>query len=145
MTDALDMVTLDEAGKAALYRTVLEHMIRGGIRFSVEVDTTMPYVAGKSYVPTEYTNFAAALVLGEGQGSVIMGNYLNESAPYVNSIDVEIMSLLKEPQTDAALIKGLADMPIYETSHGKPRQMTAEEYLPIGLSHVEMLGFLKRK
>lgn len=146
MTDALDVLgPVEEADIEALYKAVLEHVVRGGIHFSVEASSFVAYEPGKVYVPSEYTNFAATMILGAGQGHVVMGSYLNESASYINSIDVEIMSILNEPKSDRDILKALEGIPIYDTSHGEPRQVTPEEYLPIGLSHIEQLGFLKRK
>lgn len=141
--DMLDFVGVEH--KEVLGGALLEHMIRGGIHFSTEANRLVAYESGKVYVPTEVTNFVSAFVLGEGQGYVVIGNYLNEAASYINSIDLEIMSLLREPQREADILKGLEGMPIYDTSHGDARRLSPEEYLPIGLSHIESLGFFKRK
>ena len=141
--DMIDYVGLDY--RQVVGRALLEHMIRGGVRFTTNPDSHVAYVSGQVYVPTEMTNFASALVLGEGQGHVIMGTAYNEGAPYINSIDVEIMSLLQEPKNEADILAALEGMPIYDTSGGQYREMTPEEYLPIGISHIEMLGAFKRK
>lgn len=142
-SDLVDTVGADH--KELVAKVLLQHMIRGGIRFTCQEERLVRYQSNRVYVPREMTNFVAAFVLGAGQGCVILGDYANEAAPYMNSIDLEIMSILQDPKPEADILAALEGMPIYDTSHGEPRQLSPEEYLPIGLSHIEKLGFFKRK
>jgi len=121
------------------------HMIEGRLVFSCHPSKLVAYQSNRVYVPTETTNFVAALILGAGQGRVVLGTHDNEAAPYINSIDLEIMSILNEPKPEADILAAMEGMPIYDTSQDDYHELSPEEYLPIGLSHIERLGFFKKK
>lgn len=141
--DMLERIPL--AYREDLVTIMATHMIEGRLVFSCHPSKLVAYQSNRVYVPTETTNFVAALILGAGQGRVVLGTHDNEAAPYINSIDLEIMSILNEPKPEADILAAMEGMPIYDTSQDDYHELSPEEYLPIGLSHIERLGFFKKK
>nr|WP_252894546.1 hypothetical protein [Veillonella denticariosi] len=77
--DALhDDDTTLEGEVCALYKAIVEHMVRGGIRFYKTFPQKQEFMDGLSYIPERFTRFVKAIVDG-GDEYVYGANLFNDA------------------------------------------------------------------
>ena len=64
-----------EPAVCSLYKAIVEHMVRGGIRFYKTFPDKQEYMEVLSYVPARFTNFVKAIADG-GSEYIYGGKYV---------------------------------------------------------------------
>lgn len=138
--------TVEAMHEENLYQMVLDHMIRGGIRFAFTKVEKPKYVDNKSYVPERFVTFVKSVVNGAAKGFMYPGTPYNEAIGDVTEEDLSFMTLLKESKTKTELKKEIIATAFGDGS-GNPKnyEAMAEEYYKALVNRMELFGFLENK
>lgn len=129
-----------------LYRAVVEHMVRGGIRFYKTFPVKEEYMEGLSYVPARFTNFVKAIVDG-GSEYIYGANMFNDAIGDISEEDLLFMELLNKPKAKSTLIKKIKDS-LFSADKSQPakhQNAMAEAFYNELTTRMEQLGFIRSK
>lgn len=135
-----------EPAVCSLYKAIVEHMVRGGIRFYKTFPDKQEYMEGLSYVPARFTNFVKAIA--EGGSEYIYGaNMFNDAVGDISEEDLLFMELLNKPKAKSTMIKKIKDslFSADKAQTGKHQNAMAEAFYNELTKRMEQLGFIRRK
>lgn len=129
-----------------LYRAVVEHMVRGGIRFYKTFPVTEEYMEGLSYIPARFTNFVKAIVNG-GSEYMYGADMFNDAIGDISEEDLLFMELLNKPKAKSTIIKKIKDA-LFSADQSQPtkhQNAMAEAFYNELTTRMEKLGFIRSK
>lgn len=134
-----------EAGVNALYESIAEHIVRGGLRFLKTPVIREYYMEGQSFVPKRYTDFVKAIA--EGGSEIIYGaTPFNEAIDDISDEDLMFMEILNKPKAKSTIINSIKKNIFKDTQGGGKNQTAmAEAFYNELTKRMEMLGFLENK
>ena len=135
-----------ESAVCSLYKAIVEHMVRGGIRFYKTFPDKQEYMEGLSYVPARFTNFVKAIA--EGGSEYIYGaNMFNDAIGDISEEDLLFMELLNKPKAKSTMIKKIKDslFSVDKAQTGKHQNAMAEAFYNELTKRMEQLGFIRSK
>lgn len=135
-----------ESAVCSLYKAIVEHMVRGGIRFYKTFPDKQEYMEGLSYVPARFTNFVKAIA--EGGSEYIYGaNMFNDAVGDISEEDLLFMELLNKPKAKSTMIKKIKDslFSADKAQTGKHQNAMAEAFYNELTKRMEQLGFIRSK
>ena len=135
-----------EPAVCSLYKAIVEHMVRGGIRFYKTFPDKQEYMEGLSYVPARFTNFVKAIA--EGGSEYIYGaNMFNDAIGDISEEDLLFMELLNKPKAKSTMIKKIKDslFSADKAQTGKHQNAMAEAFYNELTKRMEQLGFISSK
>ena len=135
-----------EPAVCSLYKAIVEHMVRGGIRFYKTFPDKQEYMEGLSYVPARFTNFVKAIA--EGGSEYIYGaNMFNDAVGDISEEDLLFMELLNKPKAKSTMIKKIKDslFSVDKAQTGKHQNAMAEAFYNELTKRMEQLGFIRSK
>ena len=135
-----------EPAVCSLYKAIVEHMVRGGIRFYKTFPDKQEYMEGLSYVPARFTNFVKAIA--EGGSEYIYGaNMFNDAIGDISEEDLLFMELLNKPKAKSTMIKKIKDslFSADKAQTGKHQNAMAEAFYNELTKRMEQLGFIRSK
>lgn len=135
-----------EPAVCSLYKAIVEHMVRGGIRFYKTFPDKQEYMEGLSYVPARFTNFVKAIA--EGGSEYIYGaNMFNDAIGDISEEDLLFMELLNKPKAKSTMIKKIKDslFSADKAQTGKHQNAMAEAFYNELTKRMEQLDFIRRK
>ena len=135
-----------EPAVCSLYKAIVEHMVRGGIRFYKTFPDKQEYMEGLSYVPARFTNFVKAIA--EGGSEYIYGaNMFNDAIGDISEEDLLFMELLNKPKAKSTMIKKIKDslFSVDKAQTGKHQNAMAEAFYNELTKRMEQLGFIRSK
>ena len=135
-----------EPAVCSLYRAVVEHMVRGGIRFYKTFPVKEEYMEGLSYIPARFTNFVKAIVNG-GSEYIYGADMFNDAIGDISEEDLLFMELLNKPKAKSTVIKKIKEAlfsadPSQPTKH---QNAMAEAFYNELTTRMEHLGFVRSK
>ena len=135
-----------EPAVCSLYRAVVEHMVRGGIRFYKTFPVKEEYMEGLSYIPARFTNFVKAIVHG-GSEYMYGADMFNDAIGDISEEDLLFMELLNKPKAKSTVIKKIKEAlfsadPSQPTKH---QNAMAEAFYNELTTRMEQLGFVRSK
>ena len=135
-----------EPAVCSLYRAVVEHMVRGGIRFYKTFPVKEEYMEGISYIPARFTNFVKAIVHG-GSEYMYGADMFNDAIGDISEEDLLFMELLNKPKAKSTVIKKIKEAlfsadPSQPTKH---QNAMAEAFYNELTTRMEHLGFVRSK
>lgn len=135
-----------EHAVCSLYKAVVEHMVRGGIRFYKTFPVKEEYMEGLSYIPARFTNFVKAIVHG-GSEYMYGADMFNDAIGDISEEDLLFMELLNKPKAKSTVIKKIKDAlfsadPSQPTKH---QNAMAEAFYNELTTRMEQLGFIRSK
>ena len=135
-----------EPAVCSLYKAIVEHMVRGGIRFYKTFPDKQEYMEGLSYVPARFTNFVKAIADG-GSEYIYGANMFNDAIGDISEEDLLFMELLNKPKAKSTLIKKIKDSLFRadKTQTGKHQNAMAEAFYNELTKRMEQLGFIRSK
>ena len=135
-----------EPAVCSLYKAVVEHMVRGGIRFYKTFPEKHEYMEGLSYVPARFTNLVKAIADGGGE-YIYGGNSFNDAIGDISEEDLMFMALLNKPKSKATLTKKIKDtiFSADKSQIGKHQNAMAEAFYNELTKRMGDLGFLRNK
>lgn len=135
-----------EPAVCSLYKAVVEHMIRGGIRFYKTFPEKQEYMEGLSYVPARFTNLVKAIADGGGE-YIYGGNSFNDAIGDISEEDLMFMELLNKPKSKSTLTKKIKDtiFSADKSQTGKHQNAMAEAFYNELTKRMGDLGFLRNK
>ena len=135
-----------EPAVCSLYKAIVEHMVRGGIRFYKTFPDKQEYMEGLSYVPARFTNFVKAIADG-GSEYIYGANMFNDAIGDISEEDLLFMELLNKPKAKSTLIKKIKDslFSADKAQTGKHQNAMAEAFYNELTKRMEQLGFIRRK
>ena len=135
-----------EPAVCSLYKAVVEHMVRGGIRFYKTFPEKQEYMEGLSYVPARFTNLVKAIADGGGE-YIYGGNSFNDAIGDISEEDLMFMALLNKPKSKATLTKKIKDtiFSADKSQTGKHQNAMAEAFYNELTKRMGDLGFLRNK
>ena len=135
-----------EPAVCSLYKAIVEHMVRGGIRFYKTFPDKQEYMEGLSYVPTRFTNFVKAIADG-GSEYIYGANMFNDAIGDISEEDLLFMELLNKPKAKSTLIKKIKDslFSADKAQTGKHENAMAEAFYNELTKRMEQLGFIRSK
>ena len=130
----------------SLYKAVVEHMVRGGIRFYKTFPEKQEYMEGLSYVPARFTNLVKAIADGGGE-YIYGGNSFNDAIGDISEEDLMFMELLNKPKSKSTLTKKIKDtiFSADKSQTGKHQNAMAEAFYNELTKRMGDLGFLRNK
>ena len=130
----------------SLYKAIVEHMVRGGIRFYKTFPEKQEYMEGLSYVPARFTNFVKAIADG-GSEYIYGANMFNDAIGDISEEDLFFMELLNKPKAKSTMIKKIKDslFSADKAQTGKHQNAMAEAFYNELTKRMEQLGFIRRK
>ena len=129
-----------------LYRAVVEHMVRGGIRFYKTFPVKEEYMEGLSYIPARFTNFVKAIVNG-GSEYMYGADMFNDAIGDISEEDLLFMELLNKPKAKSTVIKKIKDA-LFSADQSQPtkhQNAMAEAFYNELTMRMEQLGFIRSK
>ena len=135
-----------EPAVCSLYKAVVEHMVRGGIRFYKTFPVKEEYMEGLSYVPARFTNFVKAIIDG-GSEYIYGANMFNDAIGDISEEDLLFMELLSKPKAKSTLIKKIKDS-LFSADKSQPakhQNAMAEAFYNELITRMEQLGFIRSK
>ena len=129
-----------------LYRAVVEHMVRGGIRFYKTFPVKEEYMEGISYIPARFTNFVKAIVNG-GSEYMYGADMFNDAIGDISEEDLLFMELLNKPKAKSTVIKKIKDA-LFSADQSQPtkhQNAMAEAFYNELTTRMEQLGFIRSK
>ncbi len=145
--DALhDDDTTLEGEVCALYKAIVEHMVRGGIRFYKTFPQKQEFMDGLSYIPERFTRFVKAIVDG-GDEYVYGANLFNDAIGDISSEDLLFMELLSRPKSRSTVIRQIKDVLFSadKTQSEKNHTAMAEAFYTELTKRMEQLGYVRNK
>ena len=135
-----------EPAVCSLYKAVVEHMVRGGIRFYKTFPEKQEYMEGLSYVPARFTNLVKAIADGGGE-YIYGGNSFNDAIGDISEEDLMFMELLNKPKSKSTLTKKIKDtiFSADKSQTGKHQNAMAEAFYNELIKRMGDLGFLRNK
>ena len=135
-----------EPAVCSLYKAVVEHMVRGGIRFYKTFPEKQEYMEGLSYVPARFTNLVKAIADGGGE-YIYGGNSFNDAIGDISEEDLMFMALLNKPKSKSTLTKKIKDtiFSADKSQSGKHQNAMAEAFYNELTKRMGDLGFLRNK
>ena len=135
-----------EPAVCSLYKAVVEHMVRGGIRFYKTFPEKQEYMEGLSYVPVRFTNLVKAIANGGGE-YIYGGNSFNDAIGDISEEDLMFMELLNKPKSKSTLTKKIKDtiFSADKSQTGKHQNAMAEAFYNELTKRMGDLGFLRNK
>ena len=135
-----------EPAVCSLYKAIVEHMVRGGIRFYKTFPDKQEYMEGLSYVPARFTNFVKAIADG-GSEYIYGANMFNDAVGDISEEDLLFMELLNKPKAKSTMIKKIKDslFSADKAQTGKHQNAMAEAFYNELTKRMEQLGFIRRK
>ena len=135
-----------EPAVCSLYKAVVEHMVRGGIRFYKTFPEKQEYMEGLSYVPARFTNLVKAIADGGGE-YIYGGNSFNDAIGDISEEDLMFMELLNKPKSKSTLTKKIKDtiFSADKSQTGKHQNAIAEAFYNELTKRMGDLGFLRNK
>ena len=135
-----------EPAVCSLYKAIVEHMVRGGIRFYKTFPDIQEYMEGLSYVPARFTNFVKAIADG-GSEYIYGANMFNDAIGDISEEDLLFMELLNKPKAKSTLIKKIKDslFSADKAQTGKHQNAMAEAFYNELTKRMEQLGFIRSK
>ena len=135
-----------EPAVCSLYKAIVEHMVRGGIRFYKTFPDKQEYMEGLSYVPARFTNFVKAIADG-GSEYIYGANMFNDAIGDISEEDLLFMELLNKPKAKSTLIKKIKDslFSADKAQAGKHQNAMAEAFYNELTKRMEQLGFIRSK
>ena len=135
-----------EPAVCSLYKAVVEHMVRGGIRFYKTFPEKQEYMEGLSYVPARFTNLVKAIADGGGE-YIYGGNSFNDAIGDISEEDLMFMELLNKPKSKSTLTKKIKDtiFSADKSQTGKHKNAMAEAFYNELTKRMGDLGFLRNK
>ena len=135
-----------EPAVCSLYKAVVEHMVRGGIRFYKTFPEKQEYMEGLSYVPGRFTNLVKAIADGGGE-YIYGGNSFNDAIGDISEEDLMFMELLNKPKSKSTLTKKIKDtiFSADKSQTGKHQNAMAEAFYNELTKRMGDLGFLRNK
>ena len=135
-----------EPAVCSLYKAVVEHMVRGGIRFYKTFPEKQEYMEGLSYVPARFTNLVKAIADGGGE-YIYGGNSFNDAIGDISEEDLMFMELLNKPKSKSTLTKKIKDtiFSADKSQTGKHQNAMAEAFYNELTKRMGNLGFLRNK
>ena len=135
-----------EPAICSLYKAVVEHMVRGGIRFYKTFPEKQEYMEGLSYVPARFTNLVKAIADGGGE-YIYGGNSFNDAIGDISEEDLMFMELLNKPKSKSTLTKKIKDtiFSADKSQTGKHQNAMAEAFYNELTKRMGDLGFLRNK
>ena len=135
-----------EPAVCSLYKAVVEHMVRGGIRFYKTFPENQEYMEGLSYVPARFTNLVKAIADGGGE-YIYGGNSFNDAIGDISEEDLMFMELLNKPKSKSTLTKKIKDtiFSADKSQTGKHQNAMAEAFYNELTKRMGDLGFLRNK
>ena len=133
-----------EPAVCSLYKAIVEHMVRGGIRFYKTFPDKQEYMEGLSYVPARFTNFVKAIADG-GSEYIYGANMFNDAIGDISEEDLLFMELLNKPKAKSTLIKKIKDslFSADKAQTGKHQNAMAEAFYNELTKRMEQLGFIR--
>ena len=135
-----------EPAVCSLYKAVVEHMVRGGIRFYKTFTVKEEYMEGLSYIPARFTNFVKAIVNG-GSEYMYGANMFNDAIGDISEEDLLFMELLNKPKAKSTVIKKIKDA-LFSADQSQPtkhQNAMAEAFYNELTMRMEQLGFIRSK
>ena len=135
-----------EPAVCSLYRAVVEHMVRGGIRFYKTFPVKEEYMEGLSYIPARFTNFVKAIVNG-GSEYMYGADMFNDAIGDISEEDLLFMELLNKPKAKSTVIKKIKDA-LFSADQSQPtkhQNAMAEAFYNELTMRMEQLGFIRSK
>ena len=135
-----------EPAVCSLYKAVVEHMVRGGIRFYKTFPEKQEYMEGLSYIPVRFTNLVKAIANGGGE-YIYGGNSFNDAIGDISEEDLMFMELLNKPKSKSTLTKKIKDtiFSADKSQSGKHQNAMAEAFYNELTKRMGDLGFLRNK
>ena len=135
-----------EPAVCSLYKAIVEHMVRGGIRFYKTFPDKQEYMEGLSYVPARFTNFVKAIADG-GNEYIYGANMFNDAVGDISEEDLLFMELLNKPKAKSTMIKKIKDslFSADKAQTGKHQNAMAEAFYNELTKRMEQLGFIRSK
>lgn len=135
-----------EPAVCSLYKAIVEHMVRGGIRFYKTFPDKQEYMESLSYVPARFTNFVKAIADG-GSEYIYGANMFNDAIGDISEEDLLFMELLNKPKAKSTLIKKIKDSLFRadKAQTGKHQNAMAEAFYNELTKRMEQLGFIRSK
>ena len=135
-----------EPAVCSLYKAIVEHMVRGGIRFYKTFPDKQEYMEGLSYVPARFTNFVKAIADG-GSEYIYGANMFNDAVGDISEEDLLFMELLNKPKAKSTMIKKIKDslFSVDKAQTGKHQNAMAEAFYNELTKRMEQLGFIRSK
>ena len=135
-----------EPAVCSLYKAIVEHMVRGGIRFYKTFPDKQEYMEGLSYVPARFTNFVKLLLM------VVVNIFMVQICSIdaigdISEEDLLFMELLNKPKAKSTMIKKIKDslFSADKAQTGKHQNAMAEAFYNELTKRMEQLGFIRRK
>ena len=135
-----------EPAVCSLYKAVVEHMVRGGIRFYKTFPVKEEYMEGLSYIPARFTNFVKAIVNG-GSEYMYGADMFNDAIGDISEEDLLFMELLNKPKAKSTVIKKIKEA-LFSADQSQPtkhQNAMAEAFYNELTTHMEQLGFIRSK
>ena len=135
-----------EPAVCSLYKAVVEHMVRGGIRFYKTFPVKEEYMEGLSYIPARFTNFVKAIVNG-GSEYMYGADMFNDAIGDISEEDLLFMELLNKPKAKSTVIKKIKDA-LFSADQSQPtkhQNAMAEAFYNELTTRMEQLGFVRSK
>ena len=135
-----------EPAVCSLYKAVVEHMVRGGIRFYKTFPVKEEYMEGLSYIPARFTNFVKAIVHG-GSEYMYGADMFNDAIGDISEEDLLFMELLNKPKAKSTVIKKIKDA-LFSADQSQPtkhQNAMAEAFYNELTMRMEQLGFIRSK
>jgi len=135
-----------EPAVCSLYKAVVEHMVRGGIRFYKTFPVKEEYMEGLSYIPARFTNFVKAIVNG-GSEYMYGADMFNDAIGDISEEDLLFMELLNKPKAKSTVIKKIKEalFSADQSQTTKHQNAMAEAFYNELTTHMEQLGFIRSK
>lgn len=135
-----------EPAVCSLYKAIVEHMVRGGIRFYKTFPDKQEYMEGLSYVPARFTNFVKSIADG-GSEYIYGANMFNDAIGDISEEDLLFMELLNKPKAKSTMIKKIKDslFSADKAQTGKHQNAMAEAFYNELTKRMEQLGFIRSK
>ena len=135
-----------EPAVCSLYRAVVEHMVRGGIRFYKTFPVKEEYMEGLSYIPARFTNFVKAIVHG-GSEYMYGADMFNDAIGDISEEDLLFMELLSKPKAKSTVIKKIKEalFSADQSQTTKHQNAMAEAFYNELTMRMEQLGFIRSK
>ena len=135
-----------EPAVCSLYKAIVEHMVRGGIRFYKTFPGKQEYMEGLSFVPARFTNFVKAIADG-GSEYIYGANMFNDAIGDISEEDLLFMELLNKPKAKSTMIKKIKDSLFNadKAQTGKHQNAMAEAFYNELTKRMEQLGFIRSK
>ena len=135
-----------EAAINALYVSMAEHIVRGGLRFLKHPHPKAYYMEGQSFVPARFTKFVKALV--ESGTDIMYGaTSENEAVENLSDEDLMFMEILNKPKAKSTIVNAIKKNIFGGAQAGQAKNQTAmaEAFYAELTKRMETLGYLENK